>query len=216
MYAIDAISYYTPAGTLPVGVDIFLNGMALHNQDTSDEQLILAYQESADMQAFNTLYSRYKGPLYRYMQRKIGNRALVDELFQEVWAAVIKSPFQTRENAGFKSYLYRIAHNRLTDHYRRSAVRINYQETYTEADSHVDLNADPAQLVSQGEIGKDMQAALAQLPLAQREVFLLKAEAEMSLQEIAELLDEGFETIKSRYRYAIKQMQQHLSGDAHD
>ena len=86
--------------------------------DATDERLMLAWV-AGDAAAFPRLYERHRGPLYRFLARQLhGNGALADELFQDVWQRVISARASWKPEATFKTWLYRIAHNRLADHWR--------------------------------------------------------------------------------------------------
>src|SRR5215207_7311153 len=85
----------------------------------TDEELMLAYARgSAD--AFETLYRRHKAPLYRYLVRQCRDPATAEELFQDIWANIVRARQSYTVAARFTTYLYHLAHNRLIDHYRRS------------------------------------------------------------------------------------------------
>ena len=83
----------------------------------SDEQLMRQYA-AGDMSAFETLYERYRGPLYRYIQRQVREPATVNDLYQGSWEKLIKARRQFKPSASFRAWLFRIAHNHLVDHYR--------------------------------------------------------------------------------------------------
>ena len=86
---------------------------------TSDEDLMLAYAVG-DAAAFDALYARHKGGVYRYLLRQCRQGVAVDELFQDVWMNLIRARASYTPSAKFATYLYRLAHNRLIDHYRAS------------------------------------------------------------------------------------------------
>ena len=86
--------------------------------EESDEALMLHYRDG-DVRAFEALYERHKGPLFRYFLRQSVQHAVAEELFQEVWTNLIKSRHRYQVRAKFTTLLYRIAQNRLID-YRRS------------------------------------------------------------------------------------------------
>ena len=88
--------------------------------DPGDEALMLAYA-AGDAAAFDALYARRKGGVYRYLVRHCGNAGAADELFQDVWMNVIRARATYAPNAKFATWLYRIAHNRLVDHWRTHA-----------------------------------------------------------------------------------------------
>lgn len=166
----------------------------------SDDDLMLAYARG-DTRAFDVLYERYRKPLYRYLFHAARNRAVADELFQDVWMRIIDARKRFRKGAGFKRYAFRIAHNRLVDHWRALDRRRE------EADgSRNEAQADPADSpeasVEQAQHRAELMQALGQLSRVQREAFLLQQEAGLSLAEIAERSGVGRETVKSRLRYA--------------
>lgn len=175
-------------------------------QKTDDDaRLMLAYA-GGDAGAFETLYRRHKDALYRYFVRQCGDRAAAEELYQDVWLRVIRARENYRHDAKFTTWLYRIAHNVLVDHFRKS--------TGFEAGDGGELAADPAgdpETVAAGqEKLRRFRSALENLPQEQREVFLLREEAGLNLEEIARLTGENFETAKSRLRYAVKKLRQSL------
>jgi len=176
-----------------------------------DAQLMLAYGRG-DAKAFEQLYVKYKDPLYRFFLRQCGNRALAEELYQDVWVRVIDARQRYAVKAKFSTWLYRIAHNILTDHYRKPV-----EEALPEADAVPSSRADDPETVLGGqEKLARYQAMLRALPDEQREVFLLKEEAGMSLEYIAATTGENFETIKSRLRYAVGKLKQALAEPEED
>lgn len=177
----------------------------------NDESLMLAYC-AGDAAAFEHLYARHKGGVYRYLKRQCGNESTAEELFQDVWLNIIRARQRYEASARFTTWLYHIAHNRLIDHYRRnSRLPASYD------DEAADEIEDHCQLDAVAEINRARQAeklldCIGQLPEAQRESFLLKEEAGLSLLEIAEVTASGRETIKSRLRYALTALRRCLQG----
>ena len=87
--------------------------------DLDDRELMSRYS-NGDAGAFETLYARHKGSLYRYYLRQGCNEAIAAELFQDVWMKIIRARRNYRPTARFTTYMYQIAHNCLIDHYRRA------------------------------------------------------------------------------------------------
>src|SRR4051812_44708757 len=85
--------------------------------DPGDEDLMLRYC-AGDAAAFETLYRRHRGAIYRYVLRQCGNAASADELFQDVWLRVVNARIGYEATAKFTTWVYRIAHNRLMDFFR--------------------------------------------------------------------------------------------------
>jgi RNA polymerase sigma-70 factor (ECF subfamily) len=166
----------------------------------SDDELMLAYA-SGDARAFDALYERYRGPLYRYLFHALRDRSAADELFQDVWTRIIDARRRFRKDTGFKRYAFRIAHNRLVDHWR-ALDRRREEADGGRAESLAGTAESPEVSVEQAQHRAELMQALGQLSRVQREAFLLQQEAGLSLAEIAERSGVGRETVKSRLRYA--------------
>ncbi|MDF3031923.1 MAG: polymerase subunit sigma-24 [Moraxellaceae bacterium] len=184
----------------------------LPTTEESDEELMLAYQ-AGDAGAFDTLYQRHRGRLFRFLVREAGSREAGEEIYQEAWLRLIRQRAQYRVQARFSTYLFRVAHSCLVDHLRRQGRRWQHEEAVPELPE----DASCALPTPESEWGRQLDArALAgcmeQLPAEQREVFLLKEEAEMSLGEIAEVTGTNAEAAKSRLRYALKKLRSCLEG----
>ncbi len=182
----------------------------------SDEQLMLAYRDG-DAGAFDTLYRRHKGPVYRYMLRQCRDAGVADELFQDVWMNLIRARESYTVQAKFTTYIYTMAHNRLIDHYRKhgQVQMVSFDDDSEEApvvaepvaavrdepEKHLDIKQQAAQLL----------AVLGELPPPQREAFVMQYEGGMSVEEIADATGVTRETAKSRLRYALAKIRQGLT-----
>lgn len=182
-------------------------------RDTTDEDLMLRYRDHGDTTAFEILYSRYKKLLFRYLQHQCGNAAVAEELFQDVWMNMIKSRERYEVKASFKTFVYRMAHNRLIDHYRkhRHGVPSSYDENEEMLNSWDFADPiTPEQVASGHQQIERLLQAIEALPEAQREAFLLKEATGLGLEEIAQVTNVNSETAKSRLRYAINKLRQAL------
>jgi RNA polymerase sigma factor (sigma-70 family) len=183
--------------------------------EASDEDLMLSYREG-DASAFDRLYARHKGPLYRFMLRSIKDRAVAEELYQEVWMRAIEARARYQPQAKFSTWLYTIAHNRMVDHWRKrglSLVSIVGKEGDDAFDPPASAAEDPLRKLEGREQLARFAAALAGLPEAQREAFLLSEEADMTVAEIALATGTNEEAAKSRLRYALKKLKQAVDDD---
>ena len=156
---------------------------------------------SGDLDAFRRLYERHRGGLYRYFLRQ-GNQSVAEELFQDVWARVVQSRKRYRPKATFKTWLYTLAHNRLIDHWRREGSRGDD----CPEQAVPDVNPGPQRLVDLRDCIEQLLHLVTGLPDVQRQAFLLRHEAGMSLTEIATAMGTGAETAKSRLRYAMDRL----------
>ena len=179
--------------------------------EVSDESLMLAYA-AGDTAAFERLYQRHRGKLYRFLARQLhGNGALADEFFQDVWQRVISARQGWKPDAAFSTWLYRIAHNRLADHWRALQHRPPAPHDADERTERMPDHDTPERRLSEFEERRRLQLALDELPEEQREVIVLRLEQELSLEEIGEMTGVGRETVKSRLRYAMDKLRQRLN-----
>jgi RNA polymerase sigma-70 factor (ECF subfamily) len=177
----------------------------------TDEELMLAYAQG-DVRAFDTLYGRQRGMLYRFILRSVADRASADELYQETWSRLIASRTRYRAEAKFSTWLLQIAHNLIVDSFRRARPQAGPEETETvlrELDAPESER--PEQALSAFEQRRRLQLALEGLPSEQREAFLLRVESGLGLEEIGAITGAGHETVKSRLRYAFAKLREKLN-----
>ena len=207
------VANLTPLG--PVGSYLRAMPAPAIAAETRDEDLMLAYA-AGDAAAFDALYARHKGGVYRYVLRHCGHAGVGDELFQDVWMNVIRARASYAPSAKFTTWLYRIAHNRLIDHWRATG-HVELVTAGPDDDADDPLEALPAAHGDEPEVragaremSERLKAAFAALPAAQREAFLLHQEGGLELAEIAALTGAGVEAVKSRIRYAVTKLRAEL------
>ncbi len=189
----------------------FVVPCAAMGTDKTDEELMLAYAQG-DAPAFDALYARRRGMLYRFILRSVPERAVADELFQDTWGRAIQARSRYRVEAKFTTWLLQIAHNLVVDHLRRQRPQTDAGEA-----EHVlgALDAPdherPEEILSEFEQRRRLQLALEALPDEQRIAFLLRMESGLSLEEIAQVTGAGHETVKSRLRYAFGKIRERLA-----
>lgn len=178
--------------------------------EPADEALMLAYA-GGDAAAFEQLYARHRGPLYRFLLRQVRDAALADEFFQDVWQRVIAAREGWKPEAAFGAWLFRIAHNRLGDHWRAQQHRPPAPIDAEERAARVPDPDTPERQLGEFEQRRRLQLALAELPDGQRVVLQLRLEQELTLEEIGEITGVGRETVKSRLRYAMDKLRARLN-----
>ena len=183
----------------------------------------MAAYAQGDARAFEQLYARHQAGLYRFVRRLLGPalNAQTDEVFQDTWLRVVQARARwAPQGASFRTWLYTLAHHRVIDMLRRSGREVS-------VDAHADDDGAPwepdaaawqhwpapASAAPQGEelafwrrAGERLLACLEQLPLPQRSAFLLHHDDGMALDEVAHALEVGFETAKTRLRYAMSKL----------
>jgi RNA polymerase sigma-70 factor (ECF subfamily) len=191
----------------------------------SDDSLMAAYAQG-DAKAFEQLYARHQAGLYRFIRRLLGTKlsAQTDEVFQDTWLRVVNTRASWQpQGASFRTWLYTLAHHRVIDMLRRSGREVSL-------DAHADDDGAPwepdsaawhwpapaapgANASAQSEdiafwrrAGEKLLGCLEELPLPQRSAFLLHHDDELPLADVARALEVGFETAKTRLRYAMSKL----------
>jgi RNA polymerase sigma factor (sigma-70 family) len=186
----------------------------IESLEPSDHMLMQHYA-SGQVAAFDTLYTRHALGVWRYIFRSVRDAAVTDDLLQDVWFAVARQAANYRSTARFKTWLFTLAHNRKIDYFRtaKNHTSLN-QECAGDMALSDTLAADsgfgPVRQLQSREQGAALIAAIEQLPADQRDAFLLQAEGDMSVEEIATACGVSFETAKSRLRYARSRLRQLL------
>jgi RNA polymerase sigma factor (sigma-70 family) len=188
-----------------------------------DDRLMRAYAQG-DARAFERLYERHQAALYRYVRRVLGREAgtQADEVFQDTWLRVVNARERWQpQGATFRTWLFTIAHHRAVDRLRQSGREVSATVDDDEQHSPFEpADAAPWSLWPAATTASDAVAdrtfwraagarlldCLDGLPPAQRSVFLLHHEDGLALDELARALELGFETAKSRLRYAMAKL----------
>jgi len=180
--------------------------------EAPDEELMLAYGRG-DAGAFETLYKRHHGRLYRFVLRALsnsaGHRSTAEELFQEAWIRVIEARDRYVPRARFTTWLYTIAHNLIVDHWRKKGLAV----VPLDDEPAVAAPDNPARQAEARESVARLLQAIDALPAAQREAFLLHGEAGLTVAEIAAVTGAGEEAAKSRLRYAMAKLKAAVDDD---
>jgi RNA polymerase sigma-70 factor (ECF subfamily) len=150
-----------------------------------DEELMLAFKDG-DGLAFRELFERYKNSIYGYVRRRIGDPGRAEEITQDVFMALVQHRNGYRVTASFRTYLYRIALNRIASEHRKKKERDPLPENHPAAPG-----GDPAAV-------QQVREALAQLELQQREIVMLREYEGLSYDEIAHVLKVPVGTVRSR------------------
>lgn len=189
--------------------------------DTSQHgQLFIRFREEGDLRAFETVMDIYHKPIFNYLMRMLHRREEAEDALQEVWLKVIRQKESYKEQGNFSSWLYRIAHNYCVDHYRKQSTRLASEEVVETVEGDAILSLLPADGPSpfdalEAQIDDErLEEAVAKLPDALREVFLLRAVHETPFKEIAEIQGAPLGTVLSRMHQAVNSLRRMLKPTA--
>ena len=191
----------------------------------SDEFLMLAFA-GGDTAAFTRLYDRHERATWRFIRQRLGpqHEGAADDVLQETWISVARAASRYVATARFTTWLFTVARNRVIDHLRaQSHAMLSIDAPLAGAESEDDgerwadrVPADaadgPQARIESREQAQAFLDALAQLPDAQREAFVLQAEGGLSVEEVASATGVGAETAKTRLRYAKAKLRTLLAG----
>jgi RNA polymerase sigma-70 factor (ECF subfamily) len=147
--------------------------------------------------------------LFYYIRRLASTEADAWELLQETWLKVFRSLSALRDPRTLPSFLYTTARNTAVSRLRSQKLE-NTAENIEVHDESTAIEIDAF------DHADEVHLALEQLPLAQREALTLFFLQDLSLEEIATLLDVPLGTVKSRLHYGKLAIRKFLSGDKHD
>jgi RNA polymerase sigma-70 factor (ECF subfamily) len=173
----------------------------------NDQDLVQAYIQG-DQSAIEVLINRHRSKVYTYILLTIKNQQLAEDLFQETFIKVIQSlrGGKYKDNGRFLSWVIRIAHNLIIDHFRKE----KQMNSVSNDDSDVDLfnskklsDDNIEELIVNSQIKAEIRSLINELPDDQREVVLLRHYGGLSFKEIADQTDVSINTALGRMRYAL-------------
>jgi RNA polymerase sigma factor (sigma-70 family) len=177
------------------------------NEIISDYELIMRFIKG-EQSCFEDLIHRHKNKVFAYISLYIRDQALAEDIFQDTFLKVIQSVKSGKyyDNGKFISWVMRIAHNLIIDHFRRikqmnTVSNDNYESDIFNSRKFAEDNVEDDMIKHQ--IQKDIRKMITHLPDDQREVVILRHYAGLSFKEIAEITDVSINTALGRMRYAL-------------
>jgi len=192
---------------------LFVEQFAGQSEMVTDEEL-LAQSLDGSVNAFEVIVNRYKDRLFNFVVRFVGDQETAEDIVQETFLRAYRNRDTFQAVAKFSTWIYTLARHRLVDHWRsRGSVRVDSLDDDCDGETGALVDAIPGSRVDEPETRVEsratrvrIDAALGELPPAQRDAFLLHIESGMSLADIAALTGTGEETVKSRVRYAYAKL----------
>jgi len=180
------------------------------NKMISDYELIVKFIEG-EQPCFEQLIHRHKNKVFAYISLYIRDQALAEDIFQDTFLKVIQSVKSGKysDNGKFLSWVMRIAHNLIIDHFRRikqmnTISNDNYESDLFNSKRFAEDNIEDD--IIKRQIHKDVRNMINNLPEDQREVVILRHYADLSFKEIADITGVSINTALGRMRYALINM----------
>jgi RNA polymerase sigma-70 factor (ECF subfamily) len=181
---------------------------------TPTDRALLERVAGGDADAFTVLYRRYERPIFSFLLRLAGRRALAEELLQEtftrVWLAADK---HDPARGHVRPWLYKIALNTARDEFGRKRYRtphVSLEAAGLDLSDEASGEAQAAARIDENLQADAVARALEALPDYMREVIVLRCRRELSFAEIAEVTGAPQGTIKSRFHRAVVALRERL------
>ncbi len=179
------------------------------NTNTVEDMELATRARQGDMAAFETLVRRYRNDVYALCYYFTHNREDAWDLSQEVFIKAYRALSGFRGDAGFKTWLLRIAANQSKDHLKKRRLQTtSYEDTWQPPQA--ESGQTPEEALEAKEIGAAINAAVNRLPIKHRTAFLLREYEGLSYQEMAEVMHCNVGTVMSRLFHARKRLQELL------
>ena len=201
--------------TAPFGVIGSAMGLVSRTESpvptTEADCAILSRISHGDPGAFDELLELHGPAVFGFLRRRVRVRETAEDLFQETWVRVIHHAGTFRGTASARPWLYRIALNAVTDHFRHeTAARRGGGAEHTQLEEATDVATAPDVALLVSEQNTALHRAVEQLPDPYREVVRLRYFEELSTDEVAQVLECAAGTVKSRLSRGLEMLQREL------
>ena len=174
--------------------------------NTPDAQLISDYISGNESSLEDLIY-RHKSRIYNFIFSKVFDRDVAEDVFQETFIKVIKTLKKGvyNEEGKFVSWVMRIAHNLVIDHFRKSnrIPKFKSSDDYDVFQFISDGTPNAEKALINEQVMCDLQNLVAELPGDQKEVLTMRLYSDMSFKDIAKSTGVSINTALGRMRYAV-------------
>lgn len=179
----------------------------MERSNFSDQELVIRFLEG-DQDSLEVLIKRHKNRVYTYIVLIVKNHALAEDIFQETFIKVIKSlqEGKYKDNGKFISWVMRIAHNLIIDHFRKEkqmSMVSNDESEFSVFNSKKFAEETVEDMLVFNQICNDVRTLIDELPDDQKQVVLLRHYGGLSFKEIADQTNVSINTALGRMRYAL-------------
>lgn len=162
--------------------------------------------KNGDLQQASVLFERYHKRILNFLARMVMNRAIAEDLTQNVFLRMIRYRNSYQEGNRFQSWIYQVARNVFSDHYQANK---NKKADFVDVEKMSDTIMEPEEGNDQNEREETLRRSMALLSEEQRELLVLTRFQQMKYEEVAAILDTTVANIKVKVHRAIARLREH-------
>ncbi|MBT1696150.1 sigma-70 family RNA polymerase sigma factor [Fulvivirgaceae bacterium PWU4] len=170
------------------------------------DELIMEAVKRGELQQATLLFERYHKRIFNFLARMTMDRALAEDLTQNVFLRIIKYRTSYREGNKFQSWIYQVARNVFSDHYQANKNKFS---DFVDVEKISDHMADLEEHEAQDEKEKLLHQSMARLSEEQRELLVLTRFQQMKYEEVAAIMDTTVANIKVKVHRAILKLREY-------
>jgi RNA polymerase sigma-70 factor (ECF subfamily) len=170
------------------------------------DEMIMEAVKNGDLQQASLLFERYHKRIFNFLARLASDRELAEDLTQNVFLRMIKYRGSYKEGLKFQSWIYQMARNAFSDHYRTQGSKYS---NFVDVEKISDRVQDPQESEEQEQREKLLQRSLALLDTDQRELLVLTRFQQMKYEEVAVIMETTVANIKVKVHRAIAKLREH-------
>ena len=168
--------------------------------DTDTDEDLLRRARAGEEDAFLSIYTRHRVAMYRFACRLLKSESAAEDVTHDCFLSLFKNPerFDATRGTSLRTYLFAAVHNLAMKQFRRAGQETWMDEAATAAEPRTPDAVEPLSRLLEAELSSAVRAAVEQLPALQREVLILFEFEDLSLAEVAVVVDAEVNTVKSR------------------
>jgi RNA polymerase sigma-70 factor (family 1) len=171
----------------------------------SENTQLLQQIKTSNTEAFKTVFHQYQEGIFNFLNYKLGNIPVAEDILQDVFAALWENRHQLKSDSSLKAYLYTLARNMALNYLRHQNVVRKFEQIQSEMSSN-EAEPSPEKIAEEKELHETILNAANRLPEMQRIVFKMSRLDGLPNREIAERLDIGVKTVETHIGRAVKKM----------
>jgi len=174
----------------------------------TDEVTLLQRAQAYDAEALSELYDRYAPLVYAYLYRRVQDAQTAEDLTGDVFLSVLEAIQSDKFwRTSFRAWLYRIAGNKVADHYRQ----LNKVQTYPVEGRQTTATTTPDKALIEKQSQLALHSAISELPSSQQEVLVLRFGQRLKTKEVAEILGKTVGAVEALQNRALKALRKLLN-----